>query len=187
MFPKFLKKKYIVVSVIVLLAAGTAIWFFWSAPVMSVEGKQVSTGEFLKIKSAISHFNSVSRASATSTLPAELNRQVLGNLIEIMLVNKMVAETDPTINQRAEDLVRQVVADNASFSVSEAANRLYGLSEKDFTDLVLIPQAKRNLLLAHFKDDQAKLNDLWDTTNKIANIKIYYPGFYWADGEVKTK
>ncbi|OGF62179.1 hypothetical protein A2662_04620 [Candidatus Giovannonibacteria bacterium RIFCSPHIGHO2_01_FULL_45_33] len=187
MFPEFLKQKYIIILAIVILLAGAAVWYFGFAPVMSVEGKNVSIGEFSKIKGAISRYDEVSHAVGTTTLPVELNRRALSNIIEIMLVDKLVSETDPSINQRAEDVVKEALAGNKNFSLADAAERLYGLSEKDFMDLVLIPQAKRSLLLDHFKDDPTKLNDAWENINKTADIKIYYPGYYWESGEVKTK
>ncbi|MDP2668956.1 MAG: hypothetical protein Q8P07_03945 [bacterium] len=187
MFPKFLKKKYIIILAVVLLAVGVAVWYFGFAPVVSVDGKNASIGEFSKIKSAISHYDTVSGAVGTSTLPVELNRRVLSNIIETMLVDKLVSGTDPSINQRAGDVVKEALAGNKSFSLAEAAKRLYGLSEKDFIDLILIPQAKMNLLADYFKSEPAKLNAAWENTNKTADIKIYYPGYKWENGEVIVK
>lgn len=188
MFPKFLKNKYLVGFIVILvIGIGAALWFFGFAPVLSVEGKNVNAGEFAKIEAAITQFNTVSHASATSTLPVEIKKQVLGNLIDRMLLDKLVAQTDPSISQKAADLVKDTIAKNTNFSIADAAQKLYGLSVDDFTDLVLIPQAKRNLVAEHYKDDPSKLNAIWDDLTKNSKVTIYYPGFYYENGEVKVK
>ncbi|MDO8522678.1 MAG: hypothetical protein Q7S12_00105 [bacterium] len=187
MFPKFLKKKYTIILAAVFLLAGAAIWFFGFAPVMSVEGKNVSMGEFSKIKSAISRYDEVSHAVGTSTLPVEVNKRVLGNIIDRALTDELIQKVDSSINQKAIDRVNETVSKNTTFSLADAAEKLYGLSEQDFKDLVLVPLTKKNLLLEHFKDDPGQLNIISDNLVKTANIKIYYPGYSWENGEVKSK
>lgn len=188
MFPKFLKNKYLLALVTVLaLGIGAALWFFGFSPVLSVEGRSANMSEFLKLQSAITQFDKISHANSTSTPLVEIKKQVLGNIIDRMLLDKLVKEIDPSINQKSKDLVRQTVESNQDFSLSEASRKLYGLTEEDFIDLVLIPQAKRNLLAQHFKDEPLKINEIWDNAMKSVDVKIFYPGFYWENGEVKAK
>ena len=188
MFPKLLKNKYLLVAVlIVVLLAGGATWYYGFAPALSVNGKNISMGEFLQIQSAISQFDKLSHKNSTSTPDIEIKKQAFGNIIDRMLLDKIVSELDSSMNQKARDNVKETVSKNQDFSLGEASRKLYGLSEEDFIEFVLVPQAKRNLIAQHFSNDAIKVNEVWDNAVKNANIKIYYPGFYWENGEVKSK
>jgi len=71
--------------------------------------------------------------------------------------------------------------------LEEAANKLYGLSAADFKKFVLIPEAEKDLLIKHYEYNPSELDDLWDFWTRNANVKIYYPGYYWESGEVKAR
>jgi predicted transcriptional regulator len=188
MYPKFLRKKYfIAIFVVLVLSIGGAVWFFGFAPVLSVDGKSVSMGEFSKIQTAITQSDELSHKNSTTTPATEIKKMVLWNIIDRKLLDKIVNDTDPSIEQKAIDIVNEALAGNQEFSLAEASRRLYGLTEKDFIALVLIPQAKRNLLSDRFKDDPSLLNKKWEDMTNSANVKIFYPGFYWENGEVKLK
>ncbi len=170
-----------------MLLAVAGVWFFGFAPVMEVEGTKVSTGEFMRVESAITQYNKATHSGAASSMPAEVKKQAFMNITDRILLENLVMPTDPSISQRAPELVREAIASKPELSIAEAAERIYGLTEGEFSEIVLIPQAKRNLLAEHFKNDPNKLNDAWENIVSTANVKIYYPGFYWENGEVKVK
>ena len=102
-------------------------------------------------------------------------------------MDKLISQIDTTLDKKADDLVKQSIDQSPNLQLDTAARKLYGLSAEDFKELVLIPQAKRDLLTERFKDNQEQLNQMWEDLVKTADIKVYYPGYKWEGGEIKKK
>ena len=190
MFLGFLKKKCkkCAIGAGVIFLTIIAVLAYGFAPALSVDGHGVGLAEFLKVESALRHFNNIANQSTATTTPsADLKMQALGNIIDRKILDKIVEELDPSINQKADALVRDTLSKQKNLSLDEAANKLYGLSGDDFIKLVLIPQAERDLLMERFKDNPSRLGDIWNNAASHAKIKIYYPGYYWDGTSLKTK
>ncbi len=110
------------------------------------------------------------------------------NLIEQALLDEVITKTDPSLFQGADDLVAATLSRQTDMTKLKAAtDRLYGLSLDDFKKLVLLPQAKKDLILKHYEADNAGIQKLWDSVRTAAKIKVYYPGFYWDGSVIKAK
>ena len=180
------KKKYITLAIIVAAVAVALILSYGLVPVFKVNGQSFTYANFSKMKHAIRTFNAAS--GKTPVNGPELIANTLMNLMEQTLLDEVIKKTDSAIYEKADGLVATAIAKNeTAATLGEAVKKLYGLSTKDFKKLILLPQAKKDLILKHYEKDNDGLQKLWDEVRLGAKVKIYYPGFYW-DGEfVKQK
>lgn len=152
-------------------------------PVMKVEREIVTLAQFLKVYSAISHFDGLSQKNPSSD--ADLKRRAFTNIIESKFLDTIVKKTNANLG--ADELVEKLVSESKALSLGEASERLYGLSATEFKQLVLLPEARKELLERHYEYNPDELEKLWTDLYQTAEVKIYYPGFYWENGDIKTK
>ncbi|QQG42519.1 MAG: hypothetical protein HYW15_03380 [Candidatus Giovannonibacteria bacterium] len=186
------RKGYFVLAVVLLLLGGAAIMGFSFLPVLKVGGRAASYAEFLSVYGALKTFEE--RASprskardAPATQVRELKRLALAELADNLFLDEMISKTDPGIFKKAEEIAETVLKDGKNSSLGRASEELYGLKLEDFKKFVLLPQAKRDALTDYYKGDEEKLSGTWLALKKNTAVKIYYPGFYWQDGDVKIK
>ncbi len=158
---------------------------FGFLPVLKVEGRSAGYSEFQKVYGAISAFDKVSRKNGMA--PTDLKKMALESMIESRLLDELIKEANPELAKKAEELVQKTLRENKNLSLDEASKNLYGISTADFQKLVLLPQAKKDALANYYESNPERLTDLWTALLKSAKVKIYYPGFYWENGEVKIK
>lgn len=164
--------------------AGAAVAAYGFVPVMKVGGKTIVFAEYLKVYSALNSYDKISKRSAAPS--AEITRRALETLVENRFLEILAERTSTDFKKEAERLVEESIKTTLNLSLGEASKKIYGLSEADFKSLVLLPQAEKDLLTKHYEYNPAELQNLLNDLAKNAQIKIYYPGFYW-DGEVKIK
>lgn len=154
-------------------------------PVLKVEGRFLSYSDFLKVREALTHFDKISQTKNIKD-PESL---AFMNLIDQVFLDILIEQIDNNIKSEAKKIVEEAILKTENLSLGEAAHELYGLSEKDFKRIVLIPQAKKDLLSKKFDGKDEELLQRWDNFYSTASIKIYYPGYYWDIGEhiVKKK
>lgn len=187
MFPKILKRKSVITAVAAVFLISMFMMLYGFAPVISIDGKRVGLSEFLKVQSAIRNMDKMSNKGVLKLSDEEVKERVFGNIIDKAFLDKLISKTDASLMTKAEELVAKSIAENPDLRLDEAARKLYGLSAEDFTELVLLPQAKRDLLSQRFKDNPEQLNQMWEDLVKNSDIKIYYPGYKWENGEIKKK
>jgi len=159
-------------------------------PVISINGERVGLSEFLKVQSAVRNMDMNGNGGVLKLSDEEVKGRVFGNMIDKVFLDELIGDVDASLEAGAREKVREAIEKeekDSNLRLEEAARTLYGLSVKDFTELVLLPQAKRDLLTERFKNNPEQLNQMWNDLVKIADIKIYYPGYKWEGGEVKKK
>lgn len=190
---KIFTKQNIVLLVAVLFLGAVLYVSFGFLPVIKVEGTSVGYKEFQKISGAIGAFDKISRKPASpsqggdTTTPEEIKKMALENIIESRLLDELIKEANPELAKKAEEILQKTLRENKNLGLDEASRSLYGISSADFQKLVLLPQAKKDALADYYASNPERLADLWTALLKSAKIKIYYPGFYWGEGEVKIK
>ena len=182
---KFLNKKYAVIVLSVLILAGAALMAYGFAPVLSVEGRSISYARFLKVYGAFQRYDQVAYKDHASK--AELKRLALSHIVENILLDLIIKETDPGLFLKAEEMLNKAVLANPGLALDKIADKLYGLSASDFKKLVLLTQTKQQALEEHYGANSVQLQAKWDYWQRNAKVKIYYPGYYWEGGEIKIK
>lgn len=178
------KNKKILTFVLILVLALFFIAYKF-APIISVEGKKASYSEFLKIKGALQQAINTS----TSKIDGDLNTVAMMNLIEQEFLDILIDNVDRNLKLKAEEIVLEAISKTPNLSLDKASEEIYGLSSKDFKRLVLLPQAKRDLLDNYFKEKHEDVLQAWASLYGTASIKVYYPGYYWDTEtfEIKKK
>ncbi len=110
----------------------------------------------------------------------EARKDALLALIENKLVAKegdvIVADLDARANERVDAAVRQ------SVNLKEGAGFLYGLDFNKFRDLILLPQARRDLLRETFEEKKEDFLNWFSTLKAHARVRLLFTPFSW-DGE----
>src|SRR3989344_3082855 len=176
------KNKKIIIFVLVVLSASIFVGFRF-VPVLSVQGKRASYSEFLKIRSAIEKTNFISK----DKIPGDLNSVAMMNLMEQEFLDILIDSVDHNLKSKAEDIVAEAIAKTPDLSLDNVSEELYGLSSVDFKKLVLLPQAKRDLVENYFKKNNQDIIQAWTSLYGTASVKIYYPGYYWDTKEYAIK
>lgn len=183
---KFFKKKYIFIFIAVAIIGGAGVVSYGFLPVMKVDGERVSYIDFLKVYRGVEAAERLAKKNAQAT-SQELTKKAFEKIIENKFLDVLVAKTNSGFKDEARGNVEKAIAEAKDLALEEASEKLYGLSAADFKELVLIPSAEKDLLLKHYEYNPAELDAIWKDLNKNAEVKIYYPGYEWKDGEVKIK
>lgn len=166
-------KKILTFVLVAALVLFFAVYSF--TPVLLVESKRIGYSKFLKIRGALEKFNSLSNIK----LNEDLNTIALMNLVEQEFLDILINNVDHNLEIEADKIVEEAVLKTEGLSLKKASEELYGLSSEDFKKLVLLPQAKRDLLDKHFKEKKEDILQAWASLYGTASIKVYYPGYYW--------
>src|SRR3989344_3920123 len=188
--PEIFTKKNITILLTVLFLGAVIYISFGFLPVLKVEGTSVNYSEFQKVYGAIGSFDKISRkpdpagGGGNSAAPEEMKKMALEIIIESRLLDELIKEANPELAKKAEEILQKTLLENKNLSLDEASKILYGISAADFQKLVLLPQAKKDALTDYYESNPERLADLWTALLKSAKVQIYYPGFYWENGEV---
>lgn len=184
------KKSYFALALILLFLGAAALMGFGFLPVLKVNGRAASYAEFSEVYGALKTFESVSAGASggADAAPAlEFKRLALADLVDNLLLNELISKSAPELFQKAESMAEEVLKDEKNASLGEASRRIYGLGLRDFKKFVLLPQAKRDALTEYYRGDEEKLSKIWLGLRKNAEVKIYYPGYFWDGEDVRIK
>ncbi len=162
-------------------------------PVASVNGEMIWAGDMQKHFDAAYHYYEKASRNASAAekeklidpkFIVELRRVSLDTLIE----NKVVEAGFLTLGKQGEeDLSKMIGNTTSSQALAPAINELYGLMPGDFTRLILVPQAQRNILSSSLILQKVSLNDWILQKRKAADVSIFLASYQWQDGELITR
>lgn len=102
----------------------------------------------------------------------EIKRAALDKLIEDKIINEILSEKlgSKELERLANDKLTTLSVNN---DIANASQALYNLSLKDFKNLVLMPEAKREILT----EQGINLQEIKKSYQPV----ILIPGFYWQN------
>ncbi len=113
----------------------------------------------------------------------ELRRATLQDLIDKSLISsELNNRIGRGLNSAVASRLNDVNADNEI--VAEAAKLLYGLDFASFKEMVLVPQAERELLEGRLFLEQEKLDSWLASAEIAARVIILTPEFSWDKNKV---
>ena len=182
---EFFKRRGFVLALALLLIVSATVFGYGFMPILKVEGEFITYSKFLKVYGAFKSYDRISQQTRTDD--KELKKRALESLIEDRFIGLLIQKTNANLKLEALQNVEKAVLDMKDFSLEEAARKLYGLSAADFKKFVFIPEAEKDLLIKHYAYNPSELDGLWNELERDAQVKIYYSGYEWRDGEVKIK
>ena len=116
----------------------------------------------------------------------ELRRASLNDLIQKALIS---AELESRVGDEFHSVVENKIVSETKDgqALAEAAKILYGLDFVHFKQLVLVPQAEKELLQGRLFLENKKFADWLGEAEKSAKVTILTPEFSWATNKVVTK
>ncbi len=165
---------------------------YW--PVATVNGKPIFFYQFSRNYDIARHFyqndlkieNKDLKILDSSGSQNEIKRATLDSMVDDSLIDQELAKriSSNDLNQILDNKLSNINLDDQS--LKQGTEILYGLSNYEFKDYVLIPQAKEEILDGRLAMGGSNINDWLNNARKNAQVSIFIPGFYWDQG-VKTK
>jgi hypothetical protein len=123
-----------------------------------------------------------SSVSSTSPSPAELQAVVLDQIVENILVSQEIErELGPDAKQLTDAKVARY---DGSRKLHEAAARIFRIPYQEFAQILLVPQAKRELLVGRLFLREEKYEDWVQKARREASVAVYSAEFKWQDGKI---
>ena len=118
-------------------------------------------------------------------LKSEIKISTLDKIIEKIVISKGWKQYG---GQNSEKIISQKVdkyLKGQSQKLSQAANTLFGLSLLDFRNLVLVPQAERELLEEKFKAESRDFGNWLKNQKAQANVTIFTKEYRWTGEKIE--
>ncbi|MDI6717706.1 MAG: SurA N-terminal domain-containing protein [Patescibacteria group bacterium] len=188
-------KKIIFIVAAVLIISAIFILYKGYWPAAFVGFQPITYAEFQKAYGATSHFyesslklyNEDPLLIQSDDVKNELKRAVLDSLIENKIIDKELS------NRYKPDDLEKIISEKIGKTdmnlneVQKGSEILYGLSPKDFKEVVLITKAKQEILEGNLFGEN-KNYDIWIHEEKLKlKVKIFISNLYWDKAEVKLK
>ena len=160
-------------------------------PIAMVNGSTISAKAYnMEYAAANSYYSKVLQKYGAQAFggkelsPADIRSLAMQKLIEDILINGGAAtEAGADLSALVQTKLQ---SSNINGDLMTAAATLYGLSENDFRNLVLIPQAKRDVLSGRLFLKGQKIEDWLASAEKLAKVSIFSNQFKWNGANVQS-
>ncbi|MBI2406187.1 MAG: SurA N-terminal domain-containing protein [Candidatus Harrisonbacteria bacterium] len=188
-----MRKHHFYAGLVLVVALGAGIFYVLHNglyPVATVNGAVVTADEFQHTAVAALNFyvKAKERVAARQltveerdALFDEIRRATLDKLVEESLIEAELKRRVGDATARAEEKLK--AAERADFR--EAVPQLYGVSYDDFLALVLLPQARREVLNDALAADAVDAQTWLANARETAQARIFLPALVWQNGTVE--
>lgn len=189
-----MKRHHFYIGLIAIVLAGSGVFYILNNglyPVALVNGSAISANEFERVATAALHFyvkssEAVKRRTLTEeevdALYAEIRRGTLDKLIGERLVD---AELAARFGERARALAEEKVDTASSDELRAAVPALYGMAYADFRDMLLVPEAKVEVLKESLGRDSLDAQTWFSSARGSARVAVFLPNLFWKNGGVE--
>ena len=187
------KFQWYYLTFLVIVFAGLGFYYlvhFGFYPLAVINGSLVSARSFNE--EFVLAYQYYARALAGQTdvsskeFQKELRRATLNSLIQKALISAGLKEK---VGNDLDSIVENKISAQKidSQTLEQAARAVYGLSLADFKQMVLIPQAQREILEGRLTLEKKKFEDWLVEATQAAKVFILTPEFYWDKNKVVTR
>lgn len=178
----------ILLSILFLGLGGYYLVHFGYYPVVFVNAKMILARSLHSdFVAAYQYYGNVLGAQGTDVksegFKRELHRQLLNRAIDNILIDGGLK----TIvgNDLAQLVEKKLSAPNLSSpELAESVQSLYGLTLPEFRDLVLVPQAEREILEGRLTLEKKEISTWLSEARGLARVLILLPNLSWNGKEV---
>ena len=179
----------------ILLITGAIVAFVKGYyPVASVNGKAISAREWIRMQEGV--LQSISeqvRAAGGSPIDfaaqegRDLIEEVRKNTLAVFIEDVLVEENGVSL---VDDFVQNVgkkisEATAGHGNIAQAAQAAYGYTMDEFSQFILLPQARRDAIAEKLKEKGEQFDAWLDALKKNADVKLYFVPFQWDGKEIK--
>lgn len=183
-----MKFKRFAITFLLLISAGLGVYFIVSQgryPIAIVNGKFIIERDLRKEYSAAARYyaKAFSLGQETKLLRKEIRRAILDKLIENVLIynelkGKLGNDMAGAVSTKLQDLNMDEI------KVEEATTVLYGLTFQEFKDIILIPQATREILESFLSEEKKDIGEWLKKARANASITLLVKEFSWKDSQL---
>lgn len=179
--------KFLFVSLLLLAVFLTvSIGGFYPAAV--VNGSIITFREWRKLEEASKRFANAERARRgerplnfaaveNSVLLVEGRKTTLGALIEGQIIVGEGRRLVPDFDQKSEENIVEALRRAPNFK--QGVESLYGISYEDFKVMVLLPQARMELLKEALEKHSINFEERLGEAKRQANVRLLFVPFHW--------
>lgn len=178
------------IGVLIPVVIGIAVFGFYPvalvdfSPILFINWKKAYTGAEnfmntearLKVGGKLINFE----ASENMSLRLDVRRGALTFLIEDRMIKQEGEKFIKGFDMESVNRVEEVLS--SSNNIADTAKTVYGFSGSDFNSLVLLPQARRDLLKETFLKQNYDFDKWLAGLKKNKKVRIWFVPFGW-DGE----
>lgn len=185
-----MKFKRFTVTFLSLISGGLVIYFIASQgwyPVAVVNGKFITERNVRKEYSAAARYyaEAFDIKQEAGVFRKEIRRAVLDKLIEnVLIYNELKRKLGSDMTSAVSTKLQNLNLDEAK--VGEATAVLYGLTFQEFKDIILIPQATREILEVYLSEEKKDIGEWLKDARAGASVTLIAREFSWKDSQVIT-
>jgi len=187
-----MKKFFIITAVFFLIFIAAAIGGFY--PAARVDDTFISFRTWRKLEEASKHFANVElvrrgerpinfAAAENSQLLIDGRIETLTALVEDVLIINEGRRAIADFDAKSEQLTATAAKKNNA--IKKAVESLYGIAYDDFLELVLLPQARRDVLSKTFEERSLHFEEWLRGAKKQASMRLYFTGFRWNKEKIE--
>jgi len=158
-------------------------------PVAIINGKFLSEQVLQKESDAALQYHlatSGEKRPLPENFSQELRKNILDSLIEHRLIyGSLKSQLGNSFGERVSQKLTNLKIDRNK--TEEAASLLYGLTFEEFENIVLIPQAAKEILGEQVTSNQENVQDWIKKSRANASVIILDLDFAWEDGRVMLR
>ncbi len=194
MLSSLARYKFYVVFVLIVVA-GFSVAIVASIgyyPIAFISGHLITARRFaLEYGAVNSYYRRVLETYGVKALggseltPSELEASAMQKIIEDILIQDGARrEVGSDLDYLVQNKLNQFGSDQ---ELAKAASDLYGFNKNDFWNLILIPQAQRDILAGRLFLKGQKIEDWLVEAEKSAKVSIFSNTLHWNGNKVEAK
>lgn len=180
-----MKKRVKILAVIAVAAFLSALMLFAMrvVPAVRAGGRTLAFTEFFTIRDGLAKSRDLKRENVSDVV---LEDGVILSFIEDALVRAELQEKGIGEAEVTAFLFGAVKREDID-KLNEATSKLYGWSIPEFENYVLLPQARRIMLVRELQKNNVNADKWIEDAKKSADVSIYLPRWKWEHGELKSR
>lgn len=172
----------------IILGAGMLLSLQGYYPVALVEKTPIFYHVWEKMRQSAMHYANVQQVSAgwpEINFYASDNQELLENIkkgtLSFLIEDTIIGQEGPNIDDAFRVIVRERIENalRSSQTAAEGAEKLYGLSFEDFRELVLMPQARRDVLREHFSTVNIDPDQWLAEVKRKKRVRLFFVPYRW--------
>ncbi|MEK7590473.1 MAG: hypothetical protein AAB454_02055 [Patescibacteria group bacterium] len=183
-----MKSKKFIITFLSLISGGLVIYFIASNgwyPIAIVNGKFITEQNVRKEYSAAARYyvEAFNVKQGAGLFRKEIRRAVLDKLIENVLIydglkERLGGDVTNAVSEKLQNLNMNEA------QVGEATAVLYGLTFQEFKDIILIPQATKEILEVYLSEEKKDIGGWLKEARAGASVTLLIKEFSWKDSQL---
>lgn len=155
-------------------------------PLLIVNGDWIWARDFQREYAAVVNYYRQILPKFDKNILIELKRATLDDLVvDSLIYNELTRRLDSNLSAEIENKISAALA--GKDDLAAMVKQLYKMKFAEFKEIILRPQAQREILAANLLSENKKLEDWISNERKKASVVILSTEFSWNGQEVITR